>query len=1063
MKKTLRLILAGWFLLATFSPLLAQNRNTVKGKVTNEGGQPVPFASVTVKGSQGGVSADEGGIYSISVPDRPGVKLIVSAIGYEDLEIAPGADAVLKPGTAMSEVVVTAFGVKQKKKALGYATQELSNKELLESKQLNVVNALQGRVAGVQVNSTGGGPGQGARILIRGVKGLDPSANNQPLFVIDGIIMDNGTYSENAAASLRGMTNRAADINPDDIESLSILRGGAATALYGIGAANGVVIISTKSAKAGKMRVGFSTTFGMEEVNKFPEVQDTYTQGWYSESYTNPSTGQTLQGYNPASFWPSWGTTVAEAKAVDPTHPDKLYHHYKQAYESGYQTRNTVTLNGGTENALLSSSLSYNYHSGVLPNTDFTSINARIGAQFKLSNKLRFNPTILYTNSGGTRYNADRFGESTSYWSPRWNVKDYQNEDGTMKVYGTNNNPIYGAYYNLFEDNVDRIIANGNIVYDPTTWLNINYRFGMDNTSDARRTTKPGPKGIAGEFALSDGGLLGVSGALGSVGEYRINNRVLNSNLIITATKQWSDKFNTVFRAGNEVRDRTYSYVAAEGAELDIPDLLSLNNAKVRSSNQRIEEERSVSFYGDATLSWDNFLFLNATIRNDQVSNLPPGNNSFFYPSVSLSYVFSQHLNLPDWFTYGKFRASFSQIGIGAPSPYLTNTYYSNAFGQPIGGVIPWSRNNERGDPNLKPEFTQNREIGGELRFFNNRLSVDATYYQINSKDLIVPILVSTASGFNSVRTNAGEIQNKGWELSVNGAPIETKDFRWDIGVNLTNNTNKVLKVSAQSNEIVVGSQFGYVGATVTQKYVVGQPVGGLYGTSYARYYGDKTDDGVTFQPGLPWIIQGGTGTQRGYPQRDTRQRLLGNSQPRWIGGINNSLRYKNLSLGVLFDFRTDYQKYNQLGNFMSAFGIAEYTENRRETITFPGVLADGTANTQAVYLGQGVGPDGRNYGDGYYRIIHRSLSENFVEDADWFRLRTLSLSYAMPAKWFTKTNLIKDMTFTVTGNNLWLSTPYSGYDPETSANPASSNADGFAGFSYPSVRSVFFNLNVNF
>jgi TonB-linked SusC/RagA family outer membrane protein len=1062
MKNGLRLLFAVWLLVVYSLPLLAQNRMTVKGKVSDEKGAPIPFASVTIKGSGGGVSADAEGIYSIDVPQGSNVRLIVSAVGFEDVEIAAGTNAVLKSGTALSEVVVTAFGVKQKRKALGFATQEVSNRELLESKQLNVVNALQGRVAGVQVTNTGGGPGQSARIVIRGIKGLDPTANNQPLFVIDGIIMDNSTFTEGGSAALRGMTNRAADINPEDIESVSILRGGAATALYGIGAANGVVLITTKSAQAGKMRVSFATTFGVEEVNKFPDVQSTFTQGWHTESYTNPQTGVRLQGYNPNSFWPAWGTTVAEAKAVDPTHPDQLFNHYGRAYESGWQTRNTVLMSGGTEKAMISSSLSYNYHKGVLPNTDFTSINARVNAQLKLSSKLSFNPSILYTNSGGTRYNADRFGESLTYWSPRWDVRDYINEDGTMKTYG-NNNPIYGAYTNLFKDNVDRIITSANFVYNPISWLNVNYRFGMDNTADFRRSTKPGPIGVPGEIVLSDGGLLGVSGALGSVGEYRINNRLLNSNLLITANRQITDKLNAVVRVGNEVRDRKFSYLAAEGAELDIPDLLSLNNAKVRSNNQRIEQERSVSFYGDATLSWDNFLFLNGSIRNDRVSNLPIGNNSFYYPSVSLSYVFSQHLKMPSWLTFGKLRASYSQIGIAAPSPYLTNTYYSNPFGQPIGTVIPWSRENQRGDPFLKPEFTQNREIGAELKFLNNRLGVDVTYYVINSKDLIVPILVSTASGFNSVRTNAGEIQNKGWEFTLNGTPVESRDFRWDINVNLTNNNNKVLKVSDQSNEIIIGSQFGYIGATVTQKYVVGQPVGGLYGTSYARYYGDKIDDGVTFQPGLPWIIQGGTSAQRGYPTRDTRQRLLGNSQPRWLGGINNSFTYKNFNLAFLFDFRSNYQKYNQLGNFMSAFGIADYTENRRETVVFPGVLADGTPNTQEVWLGQGVGPDARNYGDGYYRIIHRSLSENFVEDADWIRLRTLTIGYNLPSKWFAKSSFIKSMNANITGNNLWLSTPYSGFDPETSATPAGSNLDGFAGFSYPAVRSVFFNVNVNF
>ena len=1056
MKQTCWALLAGLFILMTLPSLYAQNR-TFTGKISDDKGAPVAFASVIIKGTQQGTTANEQGVYSIEI--QPGLKnprLLVSAVGFDELEIAPGENAALKPATALNEVVVTAFGVKQKKRSLGFATQELNNKELLESKQMNVVNALQGRMAGVQVNSTGGGPGQSARIVIRGVKGLDPGANNQPLFVIDGIIMDNSTNSEFGSSGARGMSNRATDINPDDIETLSILRGGAATALYGIGAANGVVLITTKSAKAGKMRIGFSTTYGVEEVNKFPDVQTKFTQGYYTESFGG------LQGYNPTSFWPSWGPTVEQAKAVDPTHPDQIFNHYGRAYQSGFQTRNTLTLSGGSENALLSSSLSHNYHEGVLPNTSFTSINARMGAQFKLSNKLRFNPTILYTKSGGIRYNADRFNESLTYWSPRHDVRDYITPEGTMNTY-RNNNPIYGAHTNLFKDAVDRVIANANFVYDPFSWLNINYRFGMDYTSDFRRSTKPGAKGINGEFVLSDGGLLGVSGVLGSVGEYRLTNRLLNSNLLITATHDWTDKFNTTLRVGNEVRDRDFTNLSAEGAELDIPDLLSLNNTKVRSNQQRIEKERSASFYGDLTLAWDNFIFLNGTLRNDRVSNLPADNNSFYYPSVSLSYVFSQHLKMPKWMDYGKFRASYSQIGIAAPRPYLTNTYYANAFGQPIGGVIPWSREDERGDPNLRPEFTQNREIGAEFRFLNGRLGLDVTYYQINSKDLIVPILVSTASGFNSVRTNAGEIENKGWEVTFNAVPVKTKDFRWDVDINLTNNTNRVVRVSDQSNEIIVGSQFGYIGASVTQKYVVGQPVGGLFGTSIQRFYGDKTDDGITFQSGLPYVIQGGTGSQRGYPARDNRQRLLGNSQPKWIGGINNSFSFKGFTLGVLFDFRTNYQKYNQLGNFMSAFGIAKYTENRTETIVFPGVLADGSANTQAVFLGQGIGPDGRSYGDGYYRLSHRSISENFIEDASWFRLRTLSLNYQLPAKWFAKSKIIQDMTASITGNNLWLSTPYSGFDPETSATPANSNADGFAGFSYPGVRSVFFNLNVNF
>jgi hypothetical protein len=313
------------------------------------------------------------------------------------------------------------------------------------------------------------------------------------------------------------------------------------------------------------------------------------------------------------------------------------------------------------------------------------------------------------------------------------------------------------------------------------------------------------------------------------------------------------------------------------------------------------------------------------------------------------------------------------------------------------------------------------------------------------------------------VVTNAGEIQNNGWEITLNGSPIANNNFRWDVALNLTNNNNKVLKVSNASNEIVIGTQFGYLGSTVTQKYVVGQPVGGLYGTSYQRYYGNKTDDKTTLQSDLPIVITGGTGSLRGFPARDLTQRMIGNSQPKWIGGLNNTFSYKGFSLNFLFDWRTGYQKYNQMGNFMSAFGIARYTEDRNDTKVFNGVLADGTANTQQVWLGQGVGPDGRNYTDGFYRNVHRGVSENFVEDADWIRLRTLGLGYQFPAKWFSKNNLIKSMNANITGDNVWLRTPYTGFDPETSATQASSNADGFAGFSYPAVRSWFFTLNVSF
>ena len=1041
MRKTLNF---SWIVLLLILPMfsIGQDR-TITGKVTDEKGNPVALASVIIKGTKNGVTADDNGKFSISVPARNAV-LLISATGYSPKEVPIGNannyDVQLLLNANLSEVVVTALGISRQKRTLGYSAQEIKGEELANTRQTNIVNALRGKVAGVQINSGGGAPGQGTRIVIRGIKSLDPTKDNQPLFVIDGVVMDNSTTTVSAQGSLRGLSNRAADINPDDIETLSVLRGGAATALYGLAGANGVVVITTKSAKAGKMRVGFTTSYGVDQVNKFPDVQMMFTQG---------NNGV----YNPAEFFPVWGPTVAEAKAIDPTHPDQIFHHYKRGYQNGNQFRTSINLSGGNENALITSSLAYFKQDGVIPNSDYKNISARLNAQLKFGSKFKFNPSFYYVNSGGRRVNADRYNESLTYWSPRWDVKDYIRPDGTHKTYlQGNNNPIFGTYSNQFKDDVNRLISNLALTYSPVDWLDVNYRLGMDYYADFRRHAAPGPKGLVGETPHEDNGL-------GFVNEDRLSNRIINSNLMATFKKDWTSKFGTVLRIGNEVRDIKYSRLSSTGSELDIPDLLTLNNAKIRGTTEYRELYRIVSAYGDLSLSWDNFLFLNITGRNDWTSTLPDGNNSFFYPSVSLSYVFTDHLKLPSWISFGKLRGSYAEIGKDT-RPYETNTYYNSSVITSTSQVI-WTRGDTKGDPALKPERTRTVEAGLEARFLRNRLGIDFTWYKLNSKDQIINVSASPTSGFTSFILNAGELQNKGIEVVLNGTPVESKDFKWDISLNFSRNRNKVIALREGLAEIIVGTHFGYAGSTASMKYVTGYPVGNIYGTSYLRYYGAKPDDKINVDKSLPNVIAV-TGTNRGFPMRDATQRILGNSQPDWIGGITNTLTYKNVTLSFLFETQQGMQKYNQLGNFMSAFGIAKYTENRRETIVFPGVLPDGTQNTQAVWLGQGTGPDGRNYTAGYYRNVYRGITENFVEDASWVRLRSLSLGCDLPKNIF-KGSFIQSANVTFTGNNLLLWTDYSGYDPETSSFSAGSNVDAFAGFTYPAVRSYLVTLSVNF
>ena len=1033
-----------WIPILLLVPLavFSQSRQ-ISGRVTDAENNPVPRATVIVKGTNTGVSADENGRFTITVPSSNST-LVISSVGYASQELVLGSDndysIALTSTTALSEVVVTALGITREKRTLGYSAQEIKGEDLTNTRQSNILNALRGKVAGVQINSGGGAPGQGTRIVIRGIKSLDPTKDNQPLFVIDGIVMDNSTTTVSDAGALRGLSNRAADINPDDIETLSVLRGGAATALYGLAGANGVVVITTKSAKAGKMRVNFSTSYGLDEVNKFPDVQMKFTHG---------NNGQ----YLPIQFFPTWGPTVEEAKQIDPTHPDGIYHHYKRGYEQGNQFRSSINLSGGTENALIASSLSYFKQNGVIPNSDYKNISGRLNAQLKFGSKLKFMPSFYFSNSGGLRVNADRYNESLTYWSPRWDVKDYIKPDGTMNTYlAGNNNPIYGTYSNRFKDNVNRIISNMAVTYSPVNWFDVNYRFGMDYYADFRRHTAPGPMGIVGEIPHEDN-------ELGFVVEDRISNRVITSNLMGTFKKDWTDKFSTVLRLGNDVRDIKYSRLSSAGSELDIPDLLSLNNAKVRSTAQYEELYRIVSAYGDLSLSWNNYLFLNITGRNDWTSTLPEGNNSFFYPSVSLSYVFTDHFNVPAWLTFGKLRASYAEIGKDT-RPYETNTYYNSSVITSTSQVI-WTRGDSKGDPLLQPERTYTIEAGVEARLFNNRLGLDFTWYKLNSKDQIINVSTSPTTGFTSFVLNAGELENKGIEVVLNGTPVKTKDFTWESSINFSANKNKVISLREGLAEIVVGSHFGYASATATMKYVPGYAVGNIYGASYLRYYGNKNDDKINVDNSLPYVIAA-TGTNRGFPVRDGTQRILGNSQPDWIGGFNNTLTYKNISVSFLLETQQGLEKYNQLSNFMSAFGIAKYTENRRETKVFEGVLPDGTPNTQAVWLGQATGPDGRNYSAGFYRNIYRGITENFVEDASWVRLRTLSIGYQLPARIF-QGSVIQSANVTFTGNNLFLWTDYTGFDPETSSFSASSNVDAFSGFTYPAIRSFLVSINVNF
>lgn len=1040
MKKISTLFLL--LLLFTAFAANAQVRD-ISGKVTvAEDGSTLPGVSVRLKGTSAGATTDANGMYRIQVPGN-GAVLVFTFIGFSAKEVTVGGQSVINvslsaDSKALEEVVVTTqLGIARQSKSLGYAAQGVSSEELNQNRQPNLLNALQGKVAGATISSVGGGPGQGATIRIRGINSIDASSSNDPLYVIDGIQVDNSTSTQGAGsgANVRSVGNRISDINPDEIESINILKGGAATALYGLRGANGVVVITTKKGKGSGIRTTFTSTYGLENVNKTPEVQTEYTAG-------------ILGVYTPIGLGPAWGPTIAEAKVIDPTHPDKLFENYKNAFDTGSQIRNTLSFTGGSENIKFFSSLSQFAHDGMLPFTDYKNLGARLNTDITVSPKFKAGVNMGYTNSGGFRFDADRFGESLTYYSGRWDVRDYITPEGIQQWRGTNN-PIYGAATNRLKDNVNRFIAGTNFSYAPTSWLNFNYRLGVDTYTDNRFRTAPGPMGIPGERTYDNSD--------GFVGDYNTAYRAINSTVLANATTKLTKDITGTLRMGFELYDRSSKSTGILGSQLSIYNDFRLVNAKTFDVSQSKTEYRSNGFFGEANFDYKDFLFLSLTGRQDITSTLSPENRSFFYPSASLSYVFSDNMKLPEFIGQSKLRLSYAKIGKDA-SPYSTSTGFGT-YGSLPTGVTGLTIASNLGDIALRPEFTDTYEAGLEMAFFKNRLSFDVTLYNSLSKDQITRAQITSATGYVTASINAGSIRNRGIELVLGGTPIKTTNFTWDASLNFSANKNKVMSLKEGLTEIVYGAGTGgYINSPVTFKLIPGQPYGNIYGSYYLRYYGADTEDPVYTDKNRPLLIGA-----NGFPISSlTKQKLLGNSQPDWIGGLTNNFNYKRLSLSTIIDARWGFEKFNRLENFNSAFGIADYTRDRREFKVFEGVLANGTPNTKQVWLGQSVGPDGVNYGEGYYRLYHRSLSEPFVQDASWVRLRSASLQYNLPTSWLPA-KAIRNASVSLTGNNLFLHTDYYGLDPESLSADSGSNVDGSAGMTYPAARTFLFTLNVGF
>lgn len=1019
-----KLYLLFLFFFACIFTITAQDR-TIRGVVKSAAdNMPLAGVAVTIKNSNSGTQTNPEGKFTLKAKSTD--VLVFSYLGFvtQQREVGQESDfsiSLVEDSQALSEVVVTALGVKQNKRSLGYSVQEISAKDLETTNQTNALNALKGKVVGVQITGSGGAAGSGSRVQVRGINSLSPSADNQPLFVIDGIPVSNATdnFTSSASTSINDnfqTTNRIADLNPDDIETMTVLKGPAASVLYGLRAANGAIVITTKSGKSGKTEVTYKTSYSLDNVVKTPPIQTRYGNG---------NNGALANSVN------TWGPPI--------TTDTKVYNPYDSFFGTGHQFQNSLTISGGNEKATYYTSFSNFDQDGVTPNSEYGKTSVKVAANYKASEKLKFDASANYIKSGGTNPRTGISSGAIFYLMRHTNTvdpADYLNPDGSQKVYNSAiDNPFYFAQNSFLKDNVNRIIGTAGVDYSPNNWLNFNYKLGIDNYSDFRQ-------------AYNEVGLL-VS-RLGSMTEQRIGYTEINSNFLARGTKQFTDDFSATLLVGQSITNIKRSNLVVLGSQAVVAKLQSINNYVVYTPTSNRPEKYIMGVFGDLKLNYKNQLFLDLTARNDWSSTLPKNNRSFFYPSASLSYIFSDALGLDSesMLSFGKLRASYAEVGKDA-DPYQIGIYYNTL--PAFAGVSGITRVTTFGSETLKPERTKGLEFGTELRFLKDRIMLDVNYAITNSIDQIVPVPVSYARGFDLWVTNAGEIRNNSLEMLLNATLLKTNDFRMDLNLNWSQTKGRVLSMPDGVDEIIFNPESPW------NKQIVktgGRP-GDWYGWPYIRVENDPSGkyngELLIGTDGYPIV-----------PQPLSENYLIGNAFPDWVGGLGSSISYKNFDFSFQFSIRkggyvNDIVKWQRY-----ITGIGAETEIRNTIAVFKGVKNIGTT-TAPQYAPNDiqVNIDQNFYNNAFqYRLASEN---NGFQDGSWIRLQNVALGYRLPKSALPKSGFVKSASVSVTANNLWLTTPFVGFDPESSTYGSASNSVGYVGTSIPSTRNIYFGLNVTF
>ncbi len=1071
---------------------------TVKGTVTDkDDNSPIPGVTVVIQNTTRGTITDIDGKYELQL-DSLGQTLEFKFVGMQSVTQIVTTTTVnigMSAGMELQDVVVTALGISREKKALGYSTQKVDGEDLNNVKYDNIVNSMSGRVAGAQVKQSGNFGGS-TNIVLRGATSL--IGNNQALFVIDGVPLDNTNSNSSYQAQGGGgydYGNAVSDLNPDDIESMNVLKGAAATALYGERAANGVIMITTKKGSAtGKKGIGVTFnsnyTFGKVDKSTFPKYQTNYGAGYgpyYSgaDGSDDAGDGGTKAGFEyydfdgdgtndyvvpfteDASFGEKFdGTEVFQWDALHPASPNYMKKTAWQEAENGgitfFETAqsftNSLALTGGGDKGSFRISYRNLDQKGILPNSQLERNNISFGSSYKATDKLTVSIDANYVNTAATGRNSTGYSDNImsmyrQWWQTNVDVGTlksiYENSDQNITwnpnySYGqgsTNpiywDNPYWSRHENYQNDVRNRIYGNVSMNYKITSNLSALVRFTLDSYSETREERRA-VGSISAPFGVPSAGEVTPADQASGYGRAERNYSESNVDFILTYNKDLNKDLNLNVMAGTNYRKNQLTEIrSSTNGGLIIPGLYSLSNAPSTLTSERDETKAVSSVYGAATFGYKRYLFLDIAMRNDMSSTLGADNRSYFYPAVSGSFVFSEFTKSKA-ISFGKVRLNYAQVGKAAPWGVTATTYsIPPSFTSPI-----TSANNTENNPDLKPERTNSIEAGLEMYFWNRRLGGDIAVYQTNSKDQIVRAPVSRASGYSSKWINAGEIENKGIEITINAVVMKKKDFQWDIGLNWARNVNKVKSLASGIDNLELGNFQGGVSINARE----GESYGAIQGSDYIYKDGEKV-----------------IGTDGYYLITETNDQVIGNITPDWTGGITNSFKYKSWAMSFLID----WQKGGDIFSLDQWYGMGtglyeetDYTNDLGNPVRNPiddggglildGVKEDGSANDIRV-----SGND--------YRVNgwSRNPNKGFIYDASYVKLREIAVHYSIPKKTLEKT-FIANATISFIASNLWIihkNLPHA--DPE--AGLGSGNLQGFQSGVLPTTRNFGFNLKLNF